>query len=46
MEAEQDLPADVDRVLNKPPKLHELRSALKELTEAAAPRVARAGVEQ
>ena len=31
MEAEQDMPTHVDRVLNKPPKLHELRAALKEL---------------
>jgi signal transduction histidine kinase/ActR/RegA family two-component response regulator len=46
MEAEQDLPAHVDRVLNKPPKLHELRSALSELTasmSASAARVSGAG---
>jgi signal transduction histidine kinase/ActR/RegA family two-component response regulator len=29
--AEEDVPADVDRVLNKPPKLHQLRAALAEL---------------
>ncbi len=32
MEAEHDVPAHVDRVLNKPPKLQELRGALKDLT--------------
>ncbi len=30
--AENDIPPGVDRVLNKPPKLHELRQALAELT--------------
>ena len=29
--AEEDVPANVDRVLNKPPKLHQLRAALAEL---------------
>ena len=43
MEAEQDLPTHVDRVLNKPPKLHELRSALRELTASVSPSAARAG---
>jgi CheY-like chemotaxis protein/anti-sigma regulatory factor (Ser/Thr protein kinase) len=33
--AENDIPADVDRVIAKPPKLSELRSALAELTSAA-----------
>jgi signal transduction histidine kinase/ActR/RegA family two-component response regulator len=32
--AERDIPQHVDRVLNKPPKLHDLRSALAELTTA------------
>ena len=32
--AENDIPAHVNRVLNKPPRLHELRSALAELTAA------------
>jgi PAS domain S-box-containing protein len=36
--AEGDVPANVDRVLNKPPKLKELRAALAELTGAATPR--------
>lgn len=36
MEAEQDLPDHVDRVLNKPPKLFELRSALRELVAGAS----------
>jgi CheY-like chemotaxis protein len=36
MEAEQDLPTHVDRVLNKPPKLHELRTALRELATSAS----------
>ncbi len=36
--AEGDVPANVDRVLNKPPKLKELRAALAELTGAAIPR--------
>ncbi len=35
--AEGDVPANVDRVLNKPPKLKELRAALAELTGAAVP---------
>jgi signal transduction histidine kinase/ActR/RegA family two-component response regulator len=34
--AENDVPPDVDRVLNKPPRLHLLRSALAELTATAA----------
>jgi CheY-like chemotaxis protein len=34
--AEQDVPPHVDRVLNKPPKLRELRAALAELTARAA----------
>ena len=29
--AENDIPAHVDRVLSKPPRLHELRAALAEL---------------
>jgi CheY-like chemotaxis protein len=33
--AENDIPAHVDRVLNKPPRLHELRAALAELTATA-----------
>jgi len=33
--AENDIPLHVDRVLNKPPKLRELRLALVELTDAA-----------
>lgn len=36
--AEGDVPANVDRVLNKPPKLKELRAALAELTATATPR--------
>ena len=32
MVAENDIPAHVDRVLSKPPRLHELRAALAELT--------------
>jgi hypothetical protein len=32
--AERDIPPHVDRVLNKPPKLHDLRAALAELTAA------------
>jgi signal transduction histidine kinase/ActR/RegA family two-component response regulator/uncharacterized membrane protein affecting hemolysin expression len=35
--AENDIPAHVDRVLSKPPRLAEVRSALAELTKAAAP---------
>jgi signal transduction histidine kinase/ActR/RegA family two-component response regulator len=35
--AQNDVPPHVDRVLNKPPKLHELRSALAELTAGAGP---------
>jgi signal transduction histidine kinase/CheY-like chemotaxis protein len=35
--AEGDVPPHVDRVLNKPPKLKELRAALVELAGAAAP---------
>jgi signal transduction histidine kinase/ActR/RegA family two-component response regulator len=34
--ADGEVPPHVDRVLNKPPKLRELRSALAELTEVAA----------
>jgi CheY-like chemotaxis protein len=30
--AEEDMPANVDRVLNKPPRLNQLRAALAELT--------------
>jgi CheY-like chemotaxis protein len=30
--AERDIPQHVDRILNKPPKLHDLRAALAELT--------------
>jgi signal transduction histidine kinase/ActR/RegA family two-component response regulator len=37
--AEGDVPPHVDRVLNKPPKLKELRAALVELAGAAAPGV-------
>jgi signal transduction histidine kinase/CheY-like chemotaxis protein len=33
--AENDIPPHVDRVLNKPPRLNELRTALAELTAAA-----------
>jgi CheY-like chemotaxis protein len=33
--AQNDVPPHVDRLLNKPPKLHELRSALAELTAGA-----------
>jgi len=33
--AENDIPPHVDRVLNKPPRLHELRAALAELTAAS-----------
>jgi hypothetical protein len=32
--AENDIPPHVDRVLNKPPRLIDLRNALFELTEA------------
>ncbi len=35
--AENDVPPNVDRVLNKPPKLYELRRALAELKANAAP---------
>jgi len=45
MESEQDIPSQVDRVLNKPPKLHELRSALRELVESVRPTAAGAGAE-
>jgi len=34
--AEGDIPPNVDRVLNKPPQLRELRSALAELVTPAA----------
>ena len=34
--AENDVPPQVNRVLNKPPRLHELRSALTELAPASA----------
>jgi CheY-like chemotaxis protein len=33
--AEEDVPPNVDRVLNKPPKLHQLRAALSELVPAS-----------
>jgi signal transduction histidine kinase/CheY-like chemotaxis protein len=33
--AEQEVPEHVDRVLNKPPRLHDLRSALAQLTAVA-----------
>jgi signal transduction histidine kinase/CheY-like chemotaxis protein len=33
--AEHDVPPHVDRVLNKPPKLHQLRAALAELTASS-----------
>jgi len=36
MIAENDIPAHVDRVLNKPPRLHDLRLALLELSTPAA----------
>jgi len=32
LRAEDEIPEFVDRVLGKPPKLHELRTALAELT--------------
>jgi PAS domain S-box-containing protein len=35
LRAENDVPQHVDRVLSKPPKLHELRAALLELTSGA-----------
>jgi PAS domain S-box-containing protein len=35
--AENEIPAHVDRVLNKPPRLRELRLALAQLTEGGAP---------
>jgi CheY-like chemotaxis protein len=35
--AEDDIPPHVDRVLNKPPKLHELRTALAELVAKHVP---------
>jgi len=35
--AQNDVPPHVDRVLNKPPRLHELRPALAELTANAGP---------
>ncbi len=38
--ADNDIPAHVDRVLSKPPKLAELRSALAELTNPTTERVA------
>ena len=42
--AEHDIPAHVDRVLSKPPRLAEVRAALMELTSAAgAPPLTRAG---
>jgi CheY-like chemotaxis protein len=34
--AERDIPQNVDRVLNKPPKLQDLRSTIAELTTAKA----------
>jgi CheY-like chemotaxis protein len=36
--ADKEIPANVDRVLSKPPKLAELRAVLAELTAAAASR--------
>jgi CheY-like chemotaxis protein len=33
--AENDIPEDVDRVLNKPPKLYQLRAALSDLVPSA-----------
>jgi CheY-like chemotaxis protein len=36
LQADNDVPAHVDRVLNKPPKLRELRNALAELSVAAS----------
>jgi CheY-like chemotaxis protein len=38
--AENDIPAHVDRVLSKPPRLAEVRTALAELTAAAEAQVA------
>ena len=35
--AENDIPPHVDRVLNKPPRLNDLRAALHELTEGSTP---------
>jgi signal transduction histidine kinase/ActR/RegA family two-component response regulator len=35
--AENDIPPHVDRVLNKPPRLNDLRAALHELTEGSPP---------
>jgi CheY-like chemotaxis protein len=42
LQAEDDVPQHVDRVLSKPPKLHELRAALAELASGrtSTPRVA------
>jgi signal transduction histidine kinase/ActR/RegA family two-component response regulator len=40
--AENDIPADVDRVLSKPPKLGEIRAALAELAPTPEPKAARA----
>jgi hypothetical protein len=34
--AEDDVPPHVDKVLSKPPRLHELRGALAELTAESA----------
>lgn len=39
MEAERDLPPHVDRILNKPPRLPELRAALRELVGSVSPTV-------
>jgi DNA-binding response OmpR family regulator/signal transduction histidine kinase len=39
MNAEEDLPPHVDRVLSKPPKLSELRRALAELTGTIGPQI-------
>jgi len=36
LKAENDMPPHVDRVLNKPPNLHDLRTALAELTASAS----------
>jgi CheY-like chemotaxis protein len=41
--AEEGVPAHVDRVLNKPPKLRDLRGALAELTRLGAEELISAG---
>lgn len=38
--ADNDIPAHVDRVLSKPPRLHELRAVLAELTQSATEAIA------